>query len=330
MSHQYLLANGLLEPAAAVPLQFALDALLSGAFQQLFTFLPSVLAAVLVLVVSLVLGQLLDERVYSLGWSLGIDERIDATPLGAVSDEEDGVADAVATGARYTVYVLGAVVAVGFLDITELQSLVHTVVGYVPDFVAGAVVLLLGFVLARTAGTVAEGLAARQSLLAGFERTHAGRAIDATGDTLSRSVGIAVEYYLYAVTLFVAASVLSIEVFAALMQTVVLYLPAVVGAGFVVVVGALIAEYAGRTVESSASTELVPSGLLGGVAEVVVYVFAAAIALDLLGVSSSLLTVLLVVLVLPVGAAFAIAAGIAVGYGGRSHVKSYLETHRSN
>lgn len=173
------------------------------------------------------------------------------------------------------------------------------------------------------------GLVDRTTVGEAFPETHLGRALDAATDTVGFLAGLVAEYYVYLVTLYAVTATLEVGSAAGLLGRAVTYAPVLVGALVLVLFGSIVADYAGTAVTAVDAVADSPfEGVVAGGVQAVVYLFTAVVALDVAGVDSTLLGLLLIAAVLPVGLALAPAAGLSVGYGGQEYVEGYLAGER--
>ncbi|QZX99521.1 mechanosensitive ion channel family protein [Halobaculum rubrum] len=311
-----------------IVVQSALGGLVDTLLGSVIGLVPTVLLAALILGVGFGLGQWLDDIVYRWSWRHRFDDRAAETPADRiVDDEEDAVSAALGGFVRTFVYVLAVVVAVSVLDIQQLDRLSGVVVGYVPNVVAAAVLLAIGLSVGIAARRIVGPLVERTDVGASFPSTHLGRLIGAEHGSLGSLAGITAEYYVYLVTTYFVASMLSLRPVAGLLAEAVFFVPIVVGAAAVVVLGSIVATYAN---EVAVGTEPIASSpfsqIAAGASEAVVYVFTAVIALNVLGVDSLLLGVLLLTVVFPLG----LAVALAFGFGGQDHVEEWLRGQRTD
>jgi len=112
-----------------------------------------------------------------------------------------------------------------------------------------------------------------------------------------------------------------------LRDTVLGYLPNVFVAAIILVIAALIADAVGKVVVGSAKAANLPSShFLGGISKWSIWVFAIIAALDRLGIASELLLTLFTGMVYM----FAIAGGIAFGWGGKETAERFIERLRGD
>ena len=159
------------------------------------------------------------------------------------------------------------------------------------------------------------------------------RAIEATGlkkflvrigfkIEVSKALGLLVTWFLYAVVLVATADILGLTQISEFLGQIVLYIPNVIIAVVVLVVGIIISNFIYTLVkETSMAAELSIADLLAKVAKWAILVFTVMAALIQLGVATVLIQILFTGLVFM----FALAGGIAFGLGGKDRAKGILD-----
>jgi hypothetical protein len=250
-----------------------------------------------------------------------LDDQAADTPADQLTETDDAVARASGKLVRYIIYVVALLAAVRVLNVPALQNLVAQAVGYVPNIVAAAVLLVAGFGAGRLLGILVPEPVTDTQAAARFPETHFGQLVEADSDTVGRLAGTIVEYYVYAVAIYVVAATLGIQPVAELFEAGLTYAPWLVGALVVLLLGAILASYVSEVVASVEALEAwADSGLVAGVSQAFVYLFAVVIALSIAGVSGLVLAALLVSVALPV----ALGLALALGRGGEEYVASRL------
>jgi small-conductance mechanosensitive channel len=116
---------------------------------------PRVAGALLILLVGWIVGRVLGGVVRRVVDRLEIDRQVLKTPLGgALGGTEKAVSRSTGRVAAYFVYALAILAAADTLAIDLLSVWIADAVSYLPAFVAGALIIVLGFVLADFLGDV--------------------------------------------------------------------------------------------------------------------------------------------------------------------------------
>ncbi|WP_049931133.1 mechanosensitive ion channel family protein [Halosimplex carlsbadense] len=116
-------------------------------------FLPRLVGALVVLLVGWAVGTAVGSAVRSLTDRIGLDTMAMDTPLGRImGGSRRAVSSTFGELAKWFVYALAILAAANVLAIQVLSEWVTTAVSYLPAFVAGLAVIVLGFVVADFIG----------------------------------------------------------------------------------------------------------------------------------------------------------------------------------
>lgn len=120
---------------------------------DLLAFLPRLLGAVVVLLIGWALGLGVSRVVRVFADRVEIDRAVLATPLGSIlGGTEAAVSKAFGTLGKWFVYAVAILTAADVLAIPVLSQWIQEAVSYLPAFVAGLLVIVLGFVVADFIG----------------------------------------------------------------------------------------------------------------------------------------------------------------------------------
>jgi small-conductance mechanosensitive channel len=204
-----------------------------------------------------------------------------------------------------------------------LTEMFHRVAAFLPNLVGALIVLLIGWLLAWLAQRVARRVLARLGFDRLAERAGATDAFARAGITKSpsRLVGRVIYWLLLLTFLMIAVESLGLTTAATALRALVAYLPRVVGAAIVLVGGALIGQFLGKGTQALA----VGSGVefhaaLGRAVQYIALAMAAILAVDQLGLNTTLLNNVLGNLLTVAGAALALAFAL----GSREAVRNLL------
>ncbi|MDD5746363.1 MAG: hypothetical protein PHO30_03775 [Candidatus Omnitrophica bacterium] len=149
--------------------------------------------------------------------------------------------------------------------------------------------------------------------------------------TLSDLIALIIYWLLMLITIMVTANVLGLTVVAELMDTVVLYVPNVLAALMVLVIGALIAVFVRKVVETtSKNAGLTHAKSMGILTHTVIVVFSVIIALEQLKIGVTILTQCITIMIGSVGLALALAFGLGCKDIAAKAMLSFLETTKSD
>jgi hypothetical protein len=179
-------------------------------------------------------------------------------------------------------------------------------VSYLPNIIAAAVILLVGFLIAKLCEK-----ATRAGLVAVSHRRAARKLVDddASLERLTRGGGRLVYWVLGLITIGLAVDALNLPWLSQGVARVVGYLPRVFAAGLIVAAAYLGGNFVYRQIAAREGTE----SLLGRMVRAAIYVFAGFMALQELGVATAIVTAGFVIVL----GALAVAGAISFGLGNR-------------
>jgi len=131
----------------------------------MIAFLPRLIGALLILLIGWFLGRIVAKIVQRLTDAVELDRMTLGTPLGRMlGGSERAVSRAFGKIAAYYIYFLAILAAADVLAIAVLSEWVNAAVSYLPAFIAGLLIIVVGFILAdfigdaieRTAGTTTD------------------------------------------------------------------------------------------------------------------------------------------------------------------------------
>ncbi|WP_253737051.1 mechanosensitive ion channel family protein [Halohasta salina] len=142
---------------------------LQEAVGSTLAFVPRLIGAVVILLVGWVVGRAVATVVGRLADAVELDRAVLSTPIGdMLGGTEQSVSNAFGTLSAWFVYALAVLAAANALAIETLSTWVATAVSYLPAFIAGLLVIVLGFVVADFLGdAIKRTQAATQSAYAG-------------------------------------------------------------------------------------------------------------------------------------------------------------------
>ncbi len=210
----------------------------------------------------------------------------------------------------------------------SFQNLWVGVVNFLPNLVVAVVILIIGWLigalLGRAVWQVFKSLKIDEALRrAGFESfLHRGSVRLDSG----AFVGALVKWFVIVVFLVAALDVLGLSQVNVFLQEVVLgYLPRVLAAALVLLVGGVVGDVAHRVVVTAAKTAGVSSAhFAGAIAKWAVWVFAILVALSQLGIAAAFSQTLFTGIVIAVS----LALGLSFGLGGQAAASSFIDRLR--
>ena len=150
-------------------LQVTVPSWLQETVASTLAFIPRLIGAIIILVVGWFIGRAVAKVVGRLADAIELDRAVLSTPIGEMlGGTEQAVSNAFGTLAAWFVYAIAILAAANALAIETLSQWVATAVSYLPAFIAGLLVIVLGFVVADFLGdAIKRTQAATQSAYAG-------------------------------------------------------------------------------------------------------------------------------------------------------------------
>ena len=129
--------------------------------------------------------------------------------------------------------------------------------------------------------------------------------------SLSELLGVISYWLILLITAVVAVNAVGLTTAATLLDKIVLYIPNIIAAIFILILGLFVATLLNNIVQTaSTNAGLSQAKLLGKVAEVVIIVFVAAMALEQLGIGAKIIELTISIILASLGLAAALAFGL--------------------
>lgn len=208
--------------------------------------------------------------------------------------------------------------------VTSLQELWIRFFNFLPVVVGAVVVFIVGWIIAVAVGNLVTRVLKAAKINDVFERMSGLRsALHRAGMELNAAgfVGEIIKWFIIIVTLLAASDILGLSGVSQFLNQVIAYLPNIVVAAIMVIVGILFGNFVQRITKASAEAANVPhSNTAAAVAKWAIFVFTFIATLVQLGIAEVLLQTLFTGFV----AMIAIAGGIAFGLGGKNLAEKVL------
>jgi len=120
---------------------------------NMIAFLPRLIAAVVILVIVWIAGRWLGKIVSHVLDRAGLDDALRKTIIGkTIESSGASIVHLFDVVTRWFIYLIGIMASVSVLGIPVLSSFIEKVVAYIPSFIAGIAILLVGFIVADFIG----------------------------------------------------------------------------------------------------------------------------------------------------------------------------------
>lgn len=206
---------------------------------------------------------------------------------------------------------------------TSLTTLWSGVAGFAPRLVAALVVFFVGWLVAVALGKLAYHIVRVVRIDGALSRVGFKQAWERSGFRLDSPnfFGELVRWFFVVVFLMAATNILGLDQVSDFLRTVVVYIPNVIVASFILLIGILVAKFLESTVRASVRAAGLASGnFLGSLTKWAVFVFSFLVALAQLKVADDIIRIVVVGLV----AAGSLALGLSMGLGGVKHAEEMI------
>ena len=209
------------------------------------------------------------------------------------------------------------------------QEAVNTVVTFLPQLIAGIIIFIIGVLIASALREVVVRVLQMISIDSFFEKFGFQTFLKRFNQelTVSKAFGWMVKWFVILITIIMVAESLGLQEVTRFFEEVLLYIPNVIAAVIILLVGMA----GGRAVEHIVVGSLkgfhgASAQLVGTIAKWAIVVFTVIIALEQLRIAPELMNTLLAGFV----AMIALAGGLAFGLGGKDLARDVLENMRKD
>lgn len=206
---------------------------------------------------------------------------------------------------------------------SSLLTLWTGVAGFLPRLVAAIVVFLVGWLVAILIGKLAYHIVKILQIDRALEGVGFKKVWERSGFKLNSPYFFfeLVKWFFIVVFLMSAANILGLNEVSEFLRTVVLYIPNVIVAAVVLLIGILVARFLeGLVMASVRAAKLVSANFLGALTKWSVVIFTLLIALVQLGIAEDIIRIVVIGIV----AAAALGLGLAFGLGGQNHADDFI------
>jgi hypothetical protein len=197
-------------------------------------------------------------------------------------------------------------------------------VDLVPNLIGAVLIFIVGLFVAEGLGRLVTQVTKKLYVDRAIQVTGLRSILEKIGFKLeiSKALGLLITWFLYAVILVAAADILGLTQISEFLGSVVLYIPHVIIAVVILIVGLIVSNFIFTLVkETAAAAKLEAPEFLANVAKWSILIFTFMATLIQLRVATELLQILFTGLILMV----ALAGGIAFGLGGKDKAKDIVE-----
>ena len=197
------------------------------------------------------------------------------------------------------------------------MSIYEGFIDVLPGVVGAIIVLLIGYIIAGLISTIIDKVLHKIKFDKWvIEKTHIKRV--AGEFKLTKFIALITKWYVFILFLPPAAGLVKLDMLASLLNTVALWVPQIILAIIVALIGFLVAEYVGQMI---IETKTRGARFIADIARFVILVIFALVVLEQIGIKIALVQNAVLVVLAGVVLAFSLGFGLAFGLGGRDEAK---------
>lgn len=200
-----------------------------------------------------------------------------------------------------------------FVVVDPVKAMFIKIWSYIPSLAGAIVILVVGWLIAKLIEAIVVRILKAIRLDMGSDKAGISNVL-AQGEikiTLSELIGAVIYWIVILVVIATALNALNLSIAADLVSKLVGYVPNILGAIFILVLGSFLANFVATIVRTSAGNAgMGKAKLLSQLTEVVIVIFAVIAAIEQLGIASALIILSVNVILISVGLAIAIAFGL--------------------
>ena len=196
-------------------------------------------------------------------------------------------------------------------------------VAYIPQIVGAIIVLIIGIIIANIVGGIVKRILRALHVDTFFKRITLLEGVHSSRFSISNFFGSLVKWLIIIAFLIPTADALGLPQVSNFLNTVLLYIPNVIAAVAILVVGLYLADFLGKTIGGFLQASTIGPGnarMLANIAKYAVIVFSCMAALVQLHIVPQLVEILFAGLVLAIALAF--------GLGGKDHASDLIRNMR--
>ena len=200
-----------------------------------------------------------------------------------------------------------------FVVVDPVKAMFVKIFGYLPSLAGAIVILVVGWLVAKLIEAVIVRLLKAIRLDAASDKSGI-TAVLAQGDikiSLSELIGALIYWVIILVVLATALSALNLGIAADLITRLVEYVPNILAAIFILVVGALLGSFVSTVVRTAASNAGIDKAkLLAQITQTVIVIMSVIIAIEQLKIATTLIILSINIILMSIGLGIAIAFGL--------------------
>jgi len=210
--------------------------------------------------------------------------------------------------------------------IQSLQSILNSLLLFIPHFVNGIIILIVGYLISWLLRWLLRFTFRHVGLEQLIDRAGIMRTLHHFGirAPLTEIIAQIVFYFLLLSFAIQAVSLMELTAIAVLLQNILLFVPRAVSAAILLILGSMLARFLGETITTVAESVNITYGrALGKIIEYAMIAFVAVLAVSTLGIDTTILTTSFTIIVAAAGVAIALTFAFGAREAARNVIAGY-------
>jgi hypothetical protein len=200
-----------------------------------------------------------------------------------------------------------------FVVVDPVKAMLIKIWGYIPSIAGAIVILIVGWLIAKLVETVIVRVLKAIRLDTASDKAGISNIL-AHGEiklTVSELIGAAIYWIIMLVVIATALGALNLTIAAELVSRLIEYVPNILAALFILIVGTFLADFVATIVRTTAGNAgIKKAGLLAKITRTVLVIFAVVIAIEQLKIASTLIVLAVNIILISIGVGIALAFGL--------------------
>lgn len=211
------------------------------------------------------------------------------------------------------------------LFVQSLQGLWDGILMYLPNIIIAIILVILGFLIGGLLGRAIAHLVKAAKVDMFFEKIGVMETLKKASHTWNSAaiIGGLVKWFFIVVFFIAAVGQLGLTQVSYFLTGILAFIPAVIIAAIILIVGSIVAEWAFKLVRGGGrAADMHATNFAASVVKWAIWIFAIMMALSQIGIAATLINTIFIGFV----AMLALAGGLAFGLGGRDHASRLLDS----
>lgn len=211
------------------------------------------------------------------------------------------------------------------LFVQSLQALWAGILMYLPNIIIAIILVILGFLIGGLLGRALAHLVKAVKVDSFFEKIGVMETLKKVSHTWNSAtiIGGVVKWFFIIVFFIAAVGQLGLTQVSYFLTGILAFIPAVIIAAIILIVGSIVAEWAFKLVRGGGrAADMHATNFAASVVKWAIWIFAIMMALSQIGIAAALINTIFIGFV----AMLALAGGLAFGLGGRDHAGRLLDS----